>query len=236
MSSNNLRVAVVAAPVRAQVLQNLREAILNRSFRPGQRLVERELVQLTGVSRTTVREALRQLESEGLVRLVANQGPVVATMSAEEARDLYDVRGVLEALAASRFAASASEEEIAKLVAATDRIEQVVAHGDLTEIVARKDDFYSVLLDGARNSVVRSVLDSLRSRIAYLRATSLRRPQRSAETLTEVRAIVDAIQQRDENEAWARSREHVRRAAEAAFKVLEEDVLSLEDQAAEQER
>ncbi|MGH3438924.1 MAG: GntR family transcriptional regulator [Sciscionella sp.] len=228
--------AVVAAPVRAQVLQNLREAILNRSFRPGQRLVERELVQLTGVSRTTVREALRQLESEGLVRLVANQGPVVATMSAEEARDLYDVRGVLEALAASRFAASASEEEIAKLVAATDRIEQVVAHGDLTEIVARKDDFYSVLLDGARNSVVRSVLDSLRSRIAYLRATSLRRPQRSAETLTEVRAIVDAIQQRDENEAWARSREHVRRAAEAAFKVLEEDVLSLEDQAAEQER
>ena len=221
--SSNLRVSAVAAPVRAQVLQNLREAILNRTFLPGQRLVERELCELTGVSRTTVREALRQLESEGLVRLVANQGPVVAMMSADEAHDLYDVRGVLEALAASRFAATASDDEIARLVAATDRIEKTIRDGDLVELVARKDDFYSVLLDGARNSVVRSVLDSLRVRIAYLRATSLRRSQRSWETLTEVRGIVDAIQRRDADAAWTLSRDHVRRAAEAAFEILEEN-------------
>lgn len=222
-SSSNLRVAAVAAPVRAQVLQNLREAILNRTFQPGQRLVERELCELTGVSRTTIREALRQLESEGLVRLLANQGPVVAKMSTEEAHDLYDVRGVLEALAASRFAASASDEEVAKLVATTDAIEQTISDGDLAELVARKDDFYSVLLDGARNAVVRSVLKSLWGRIAYLRATSLRRPKRSQETLTEVRAITDAIVRRDADAAWTLSRDHVRRAAAAALEILEEE-------------
>lgn len=222
-SSSNLRVAAVAAPVRAQVLQNLRAAILDRTFQPGQRLVERELCELTGVSRTTIREALRQLESEGLVRLVANQGPVVAKMSVEEAHDLYDVRGVLEALAASRFASSASDEEIAKLVATMDNIERTVREGDLAELVARKDDFYSVLLDGARNAVVRSIHESLRTRIAYLRATSLSRPQRSQETLHEVRKITDAIVRRDSEAAWTLCREHVKKAADAAFEILEED-------------
>ncbi|MGH3095339.1 MAG: GntR family transcriptional regulator [Streptosporangiales bacterium] len=222
-SSSNLRVAAVAAPVRAQVLQNLREAILNRTFQPGQRLVERELCELTGVSRTTIREALRQLESEGLVRLLANQGPVVAKMSTEEAHDLYDVRGVLEALAASRFAATASDEEVQKLVATTDAIERTLSDGDLAELIARKDDFYSVLLDGARNAVVRSVLTSLWGRIAYLRATSLRRPKRSQETLKEVRAITDAIVRRDADAAWTLSRDHVKRAAAAALETLEEE-------------
>ena len=220
MSSTDLRVSAVAAPLRAQVVRKLREAILNRTFGPGQRLVERELCELTGVSRTTVREALRQLESEGLVRLVPNQGPVVASISLDEARDLYDVRGVLEALAASRFASAASDDQIRRLLEATDRYEQTARAGDLTEIVARKDDLYAVLLDGANNSVVRQVLDSLRGRIAYLRATSLRRPNRAEEATSEVRKIVDAIARRDAESAWELSRWHVDRAAAAALEVL----------------
>lgn len=220
MSTSDLRVSAVAAPLRAQVVRKLREAILNRTFAPGQRLVERELVELTGVSRTTVREALRQLESEGLVRMVPNQGPVVASISLDEARDLYDVRGVLEALAASRFAAAASDDQIRRLLEATGRYEQTARVGDLTEIVARKDDLYAVLLDGANNSVVRQVLDSLRGRIAYLRATSLRRPHRAEEATQEVRKIVDAIARRDADAAWDLSRWHVARAAAAALEVL----------------
>lgn len=213
----------MAAPVRAQVVKNLREAILNRTFAPGQRLVERELCNLTGVSRTSVREALRQLESEGLVRLIPNQGPVVARMTPEEATDLYEVRGVLEALAASRFATAAGDEEIAELAEATDEIERAVRAGHSEDLVALKDDFYSVLLRGAKNTVVRSMLDSLRTRISYLRATSLRQPHRSVETVAEVRAIVDAIKRHDSDAAWKASKEHVERAAESAIQLLAED-------------
>ncbi|MQA77628.1 MAG: FCD domain-containing protein [Streptosporangiales bacterium] len=222
-ASGELRVAAVAAPLRAQVVRNLREAILNRTFQPGQRLVERELCELTGVSRTTVREALRQLESEGLVRLVANQGPIVAKMSLEEARDLYDVRGVLEALAASRFAATATDDQIRRLAEVTDRFEETVRGGELSDIVARKDELYAVLLEGANNPVVRQVLESLWGRIAYLRATSLRRPRRTQEVAGEVRKVVDAIVRRDADEAWTLSRWHVDRAAEAALEVLESE-------------
>lgn len=220
MASGELRVSAVAAPLRAQVVRKLREAILSRRFPPGQRLVERELCELTGVSRTTVREALRQLESEGLVRLVANQGPVVASVSLEEARDLYEVRGVLEALAASRFAAGASDGQMRRLLEATRRYEQAARAGDLTEIVERKDDLYAVLLDGADNSVIRQVLESLRGRIAYLRATSLRQPHRAEEAAREIRKIAAAIAGRDAGAAWDLSRWHVDRAAAAALEVL----------------
>ena len=223
MPSVDLRVSAVAAPLRAQVVRNIREAILNRTFTPGQRLVERELCELTGVSRTTVREALRQLESEGLVRLVPNHGPVVAKISLDEARDLYEVRGVLEALAASRFAAAATDEQIQKLVEATDRFEKIVRDGNVARIVAGKDDLYAVLLDGANNSVIRQVLESLWGRIAYLRATSLRRPHRPEESVLEVRQIVDAIARRDADAAWTLSRWHVDQAAKAALAVLESE-------------
>lgn len=220
MAELSMRVSAVAAPVRAQVLHNLREAILDGTFKPGQRLIERELCELTGVSRTSVREALRQLESEGLVMLVPNRGPVVAEMTMEEAADLYEVRGVLEALAAKRFANNASDEEVAELVASADKFERIVGEGDLTDIVKCKDEFYVIMLRGAQNAVVRSVLGSLHARIMFLRATSLRRPDRSAETVAEIRKIVDAIVARDPDAAWQLSRQHIERAAQSAMEIL----------------
>lgn len=222
-AAESLRVSAVAAPVRAQVAAKLREAILNRTFAPGQRLIERELCELTGVSRTSVREALRQLESEGLVELLPNRGPVVAQISPDEAADLYDVRGVLEALAASRFAINASDQEIGELVASADKIARTVQNGNLTDLVACKDEFYAIMLRGANNAVVRSVLSSLNGRITYLRATSLHRPARSAETVAEVREIVGAIARRDADAAWELSRKHVQRAGEAAMQILQGD-------------
>ena len=140
-----LRVAPVAAPLRAQVVQNLRAAILDRTFEPGERLREKELTELTGVSRTVVREALRQLESEGLVVLIANVGPVVAKISAVEARDLDEVRAVLEALAARRFAIEAEDAEIDELTRTVDAIERVAKSREIGELLAMKEDFYDLV-------------------------------------------------------------------------------------------
>jgi DNA-binding GntR family transcriptional regulator len=223
VAEGSMQVSAVAAPVRAQVLRNLREAILDRTFKPGQRLLERELCEMTGVSRTPVREALRQLESEGLVVMVPNRGPVVAQITLEEAADLYDVRGVLEALAARRFAMNATDDEVAELAASADRFARVVGEGDLTDIVKCKDEFYSIMLRGPRNAVVRSVLGSLHARIMFLRATSLRRPARSTETVAEIRKIVEAILERNPDSAWAWSKQHVERAADAAMEILRQN-------------
>ncbi len=223
MHDRSLHVSTVAAPVRTQVLHNIRQAILTRRFTPGQRLIERELCELTGVSRTPVREALRQLESEGLVEMVPNRGPVVAAITRDEAAEIYDARAALESLAARRFAERANDAEIEQLASRLAAIEDAVREGRLTEMVARKDDFYRVLLSGARNRVIRQMLDSLQARIAYLRATSLARPGRSEQTVAEVTEIVAAIKRRDATAAARLSREHVELAAEFALESLADE-------------
>src|SRR5689334_22743137 len=89
-----------AAPLRQQVDDGLRQAIISGRLAPGARLTERELTEMMGVSRTVIREALRQLESEGLVAIIPHKGPVVRALSLDEARDLYSIRAVLEGFAA----------------------------------------------------------------------------------------------------------------------------------------
>ena len=85
--------------VRSRVAQKLREAIMSGTLKPGQRLVERELCEMTGVSRPSIREALRLLEADGLVTTVPHRGPVVSTISLDEAKQLYAARAVLEGFA-----------------------------------------------------------------------------------------------------------------------------------------
>ncbi len=109
-----------AAPLRRQVLDELRQSIIAGRLAPGSRLVERELTAMMGVSRTVVREALRQLESEGLISIIPNKGPIVRELTLAEAKDLYSIRAVLEGLAARRFVENASDNQLEKLQQALD--------------------------------------------------------------------------------------------------------------------
>ena len=105
----------VAAPLREQVLELLRNDIVEQRLRPGHRLIERELIEQIGVSRTTIREVLRQLGAEGLVTTIPQKGAIVAALTPEEAQDLYEVRAALEALAARRFAQRATPAQVTAL-------------------------------------------------------------------------------------------------------------------------
>src|ERR1044072_1826069 len=115
MTYLSMRVARVAAPVRQQVAEVLRAAITSGRFAQGQRLVEKDLCELTGVSRASAREALRHLESEGLIETLPNRGPLVSRLSPRDAASIYQVRGALEALAAQLFAVQASDAQIGEL-------------------------------------------------------------------------------------------------------------------------
>src|ERR1700749_3730970 len=117
--------------VRSRVAQKLRAAIMSGSFRPGQRLVERELCEMTGVSRPSIREALRLLEADGMVNTVPHRGPVVSTISLEEARQLYDARAVLEGFA-GRECARMHDPEVARRIGdALTRLKAAAARQDL---------------------------------------------------------------------------------------------------------
>jgi DNA-binding GntR family transcriptional regulator len=214
----SLGVQRVAAPLREQVLDLLRQAIVEHRLKPGQRLIERELVEQIGVSRTTIREVLRQLAAEGLVATIPQRGAVVAMPTPEEAAELYEVRAALESLAARRFVEHASESQVKALRAAFEQVAEIMSAGDDADVLAMlrsKDLFYDVLLKGSGNRAVHSILSGLTARVSVLRATSMRRPGRAEESLAELEAIVDAVERGDADAAARACAHHVEMAAAA---------------------
>lgn len=216
--------------VREQTIHTLRQAIKSFQLRPGQRLVEREMVELLGVSRTTLREALRELAAEGLVTVIPQKGARVSAPSVEEASDLYEVRAVLESLLVTRFVKRASDQEVEALRSAVDAYESATKRTtDTAELLNAKEEFYDVLISGARSAALEQLLEGIRTRVQALRATSLSRPGRAAETVEELRAIIAAIVARDPDRSAELAAQHVRAAGRTAMSRLAEAEIAAPD-------
>lgn len=220
MTDMNLRIPRQAATLRLLVENRIREAIAAGHFKPGQRLIERELCEQIGVGRTSVREALRQLEAEGLVVTVPHRGPEVSSINFEEAKQLYDVRALLEGFAGRAFAEHGSEEALAELREAVAGFRQAAENGDRAQLVAAKTRFYSVLMEGAGNVFVKQSLTTLHNRISLLRFTSMTQQGRLADSVAEIEAIFAAIAARDGERAEEACRHHIAMAARVALAVL----------------
>lgn len=219
-NDGDLRVDASAASVRRQVEDQLRRAIVQGRFPPGAHLSDRALQDSFQVSRTVVREAVRQLEAEGLIKTLPHRGSFVRTLSAREAEQVYAVRGVLEALAAKEFTRHALDSEIDMLDRILTQIRSHVNRKPKPELIDLKQQFYDVLLTGCRNSHVRAMLGPLLNVNAQLRATSLSVPGRLAQTVAELAALVAALRARDEEAAWTASLTHVENAATVALELL----------------
>lgn len=204
----------VAAPLRDQVFGVLRQAILDFSLKPGQRLIEREIIEKLGVSRTTVREAIGRLAAEGLVTIIPQKGAVVSVLTVEDAGDIYEMRASLESLVVRRFVEHATPEQVRQLRTSLQDIERAVeAPVHTHEELRAKDDFYKVLFAGASSPVLVQVLSGLQGRVQVLRATSLSVSGRSTEMVEEIRAVVEAIEDGDATRAASACETHVRNAA-----------------------
>lgn len=210
------------APIREQVAEILRDAIVNMELLPGQVLVERELCEMTSASRPSVREALRQLESEGLVESRNGRGTVVAAPSRERAGQLYEVRAELEGMAAELFTRRASAEQRAELRAAFAAIEDAARNED-GGMLAAKDELYRILIEGAGNPILREMVAGLQRRVTQLRALTLTSPGRPAESLAEIRVIVEAIEAGDAQAARHAATHHVAQASLTALTFVRQD-------------
>lgn len=212
------------APLRLQVLEELRQSIIAGRLQPGARLVERELIGMLGVSRTVIREALRQLESEGLVAIIPNKGPVVRELTLAEARELYTIRAVLEGLAARLFVENATPEQLQQLQQALEQIAAAYREGGTEMVLETKNRFYEVLSEGAGSGTLSSMLGSLHGRIRRWRALGLshpqRSPQRSRESIENLRGVLDALRRGDAEAAEKRMRDEVTKAGLEATRLL----------------
>jgi DNA-binding GntR family transcriptional regulator len=206
----------VAAPLREQVTDRVRSAILDLRLKPGERLIERELTESLGVSRATVREVIRQLAAEGLVTVVPQRGAEVTSLSPSDAADIYEMRASLEALAVRRFVQRAGDDQVRALRSAVDEIARSAATGEVGDHLGAKDRFYDVLMEGSASGPLQQTLAGLQARVRLLRATSLSAPGRPAEAAAELRAVVDAVEARDADAAAEASIRHIRAAAATA--------------------
>lgn len=207
------------APLREQVLADLREALVEGTYPPGVRLKERELCEAFGVSRTVVREVLRQLETEQLVRIEPQVGPIVVTLSNQDIRDLYEVRAVLEGTAGKLAARHGADEDLSSLAQIYDEI--AMADGlPMNELIALKNRFYARLVDVSGNRVIGQMLDNVQARISQLRRVTLGSPDRHSAMVSELGQVMKSILARDPDGAYAACVTHVKSAEAIALQSL----------------
>lgn len=203
--------------LREQIAERLRLAIATGKFPAGTRLIERELCEMMGVSRTSLREALRELQADGLITLQPNKGLSVSVVSERTARSIYEVRAMLEGLAARLFARHASADQMKALRASVDRLAEVYESFSAEAFIAAKTRFYDILLEGAGNEVAADMLRRIHTRVSQLRVVSLGSAERARRSIRELREFLDALEKRDEDLAYRVCVAHVEAAAAAAL-------------------
>ena len=206
-----------AAPLRQQVVRLLREDILEGVLPPGKRMLENSLCESYGVSRTVIREALRQLESENLITMLPGHGPIVTVLTEHDIEALYQVRSVLEGLAGELFAIRASQEQATALRNQLAVMEKAYLHGTVQTREQSKETFYEMLLEGAANEVLSEQLHGVHTRIGLFRRFAFVDEKRVETSMRELRRIVQvAAVERDPRKARTACEHHIRQAGELA--------------------
>jgi len=214
----DLKVTRNTITLRQIVLDKLRNAIISTQLKPGQRLVERELCEALEVSRTSVREALRHLESEGLVQFAGQRGPSVSVLDVQDVKNIYELRATLEGLAGELFCNRASDAQISALQDTTHALKKAFDCSEVEDILACTREFYDQLLEGSGNAELDASLNRLLARIMVLRAGTIAQAGRWKHSLMEMQAIMQAISNRDSEAARKACIAHVHAAGAIALK------------------
>jgi DNA-binding GntR family transcriptional regulator len=220
LADDNLKVVRTQPTLRELALAKIRDAILSCRFKPGHRLIERELCEQLGVSRSIVREVLRHLEAEGIVETIPLKGPIVARPRPEQASEIYEIRAMLEGHAARSCAEHATPEIVRGLEKSLREIGAAYAAKDPIAVIGATGEFYRLLFLGGQKEVAWQVVRSLNARINLLRAMTISSPNRAKDGPAELKRMVEAIRKRDGAAAEAASVAHVRRAAAIAHGLL----------------
>lgn len=219
--SDDLRIEHSPTTLRELAVDRLRNAIITGRFNGGDRLVERTLCDQLGVSRSVVREAIRYLEAEGLVESQNRSGPVVATLDWSRARQVYDIRRLLEADAAAACAERADAAVKARLRSALAALEAAFTAEAPHQLYAATTAFYEVIFGAADHTIAWEIVKRLNGRISRLRALTLATTNRRTSGPVHMARICAAICDNNPKAAAGAVREHLLDAAEIARHLLE---------------
>lgn len=207
-------------PLRDVVFNTLRQAILRGELKPGERLMEIQLANKLGVSRTPIREAIRKLELEGLVLMIPRKGAEVAEITEKSLRDVLEVRKALEELAVQLCCEKITKEEIRELTQVADGFKEAVKSSDLTEIAEADVRFHDVIYMATENQKLILLLNNLREQMYRYRMEYLKSDEVYPQLIAEHEAIIRFITQKDKKAAMEVICRHIDNQVEAVIDTI----------------
>ena len=209
-------------PLREVVCETLRTAIIGGVLKPGERLMEIQLAEELGVSRTPIREAIRKLEQEGFVEMLPRRGTYVANISIKDVKDVYEIRMALDVLAAGLAAERITDTELVALKKQLIRIKNVVEMDEMEKIGEYDWEFHEVLYKASRNGRLVAIINNLREQLTRLRVTTMNYRGRIKDTISEHELLVESIARHNVELAKRRAYEHMRNAEKTLLIAIEE--------------
>ena len=208
-------------PLRDVVFQTLRQAILKGELKPGERLMEIQLAQKLGVSRTPVREAIRKLELEGLVLMIPRKGAEVAEITIKDLEDVLEVRAALEELAVCDACENITEEQILALKEAADNFQAALESDDLVKCAETDMAFHEIIYSATNNKRLLQILNNLREQMYRYRFEYIKDATQYERLIQEHNDIYESIMRKDKGTAARVVTRHVDNQEEAITRQLQ---------------
>ncbi len=207
-------------PLREAVCETLRDAIRKGILEPGERLMEVQLADELGISRTPVREAIRKLEQEGYVIMMPRRGTYVSDISTNDVKEIFEIRSALESLAVGLAARRIEPDELETLQNLLIEIEGYIKKNDIEKIVETDIKFHGLLYQVSRNERLVNIINNLKEQLARFRTLSMSYPGRLQETLEEHSEMVEAIANGDVSAARDAAEHHMECAEKTLLKAM----------------
>lgn len=183
--------------LREKILESIRDSILKGQLKPGEKVAEPELAERFGISRTPIREAFRQLESEGYLTVIPRKGAVVTSLSEQDVEEYYAIKSILEGYAAQVAALRMTEKDIERLEAINDRLQQLADEEDFKAFFKVHNEFHELFIKASGNKRLLETISSLMMKINRLRMASLSLPGRMQISVQEHKKIIAAFRDKD---------------------------------------
>ena len=193
----------------SRVFRTIRENILSGKYAPEEELKEKTIGEELGVSRTPVREALRQLELEGLVTIIPNKGAYVVGISQKDIRDIYEIRSRLEGLCAKWAAENITKEQLDELEENIYLSDFHVAKGNSEQVLELDNRFHEILYSASGSKEIRHILVDFHHYLQRVRKVTLAENERAVKSNGEHRKIVEALKLHDAELAEKLANEHI---------------------------
>lgn len=195
--------------LRGRVFHKIREDILRGKYQQNEAMKELQISKELGVSRTPVREALRQLELEGLVTIIPNKGAVVSCIDDRDIADIYAIRSLIEGLCAQWAAEYITDEQLDELEEIVYLSEFHFKKGHIDQLYELDNKFHEILYEASKSKILRHVLSDFHHYVQRVRKTSLSAPDRAVKSINEHKAILEALRNNDGDAAKSLTNVHV---------------------------